>query len=571
MTDTIIINGNAKFRGKDIEWEFHRVLAPVGFKWYGRRIGDEKPVKALSGHTLKAAEAAYVKHLEQHQGDSIVLSPLVNEEKPLHGDIAKALMERIAALEDRFAIDLEPAPSPEKVGSTIILTDDDISEDTVVCADHYDLDFLGRQAHDVLVMHRVHVGGSRYYAVKYRDSDGNWGRTEFYAGVTSVCDMVLGYDDGLLEWACGFGSYKEYKAALNILSGMGTFAHGMFAKCAMHELPDFDTSEWDSLVRHLITKQGYRWEDHFHTWNNFIRKAILSFKKWVHKRNVVFHAIEIPLGMRHRRGPNGDKIHGYFAQLDFIITMDVEDYPDDPKPKRIPLPEKMKPEAHEPGKFPRSIKKILEGEPYYSYILPTKLQGDSWSHDDSRPLDCKPREIDFGGLIEKAAKPGGERDIVQRKYLEFVQKYIPYELPESIVRERCIAIVDFKSGKNSYPSHALQLQLQVALLKENFPHLDLSGLRLYNLHVTDWTENESPTFGFSLREKTSTMFRTAQKYLDIWRDDHARELPKKLVFVGNPNLDTAAGENIKMLEYSDYFDEKFIQAVKGERLKAFIE
>jgi hypothetical protein len=314
--------------------------------------------------------SAIVSESDVIKGAVIPPPPVSVEEEPQG---MTALMERISALEDRFSIDLEPAPVPEKAAPTVVLTDDDISEDTVVCADHYDLNFLGRQAHDVLVMHRVHVGGSRYYAVKYRDADGNWGRTEFYAGVTSVCDMVLGYDDGLLEWACGFGSYKEYKAVLNVLSGMGTFAHGIFAKCAMNELPDFDTSEWDSLVRHLIVKQGYRWEDHFHAWNNFIRKALLSFKKWVHKRNVVFHAIEIPLGMRHRRGPNGDKIHGYFAQLDFIVTMDIDDYPDDPKPRRIALPEKMKPEAHEPGKFPRSIKKILDGEPYYSFILPTKL------------------------------------------------------------------------------------------------------------------------------------------------------------------------------------------------------
>ncbi len=547
MIDGLTIKSMQSYRGKETEWEF----LWKGGKWYGRKVDDPKPHHALTTTwIIRASQAALEQSIIVDDSHAVV-------EKKIE-DAPNELLERIKALEALAYA--EPDPIVEKPKPPVHLSDDDISEGTIVSADYYDFEFLGRQAHDVLVMHRVHVGGSRYYAVKYRDSDGNWGRTEFYAGVTSVCDMVLGYDDGLLEWACGFGSYKEYKAALNVLAGMGTFSHGMFAKSAMGELPAFDTPDWDSLVRHLIVKQGYRWEDHFHAWNNFIRKAILSFKKWVHRRNVVFHAIEIPLGMRHHRGPNGDKVHGYFAQLDFLVTMDAEDYPDDPKPKRISLPEKPK-----NGRKPTD-KAIDAGTPYVALIPATRVQGDSWAAGDG---EWHPREIDFGTGTMAASEGYGGGEV--RKCLEIPQTYIPYEPVESIVRERCLAIVDFKSGKNSYPSHALQLQLQVALLRENFPHLDLSRLKMFNLHVTDWMENEAPTFGYSLREKTNVMARTALKYLDIWRTDHARELPNKLLFVGDANIGTPASDNVKIVEYADYFDEKFIQAVKGDRIKAFIE
>jgi hypothetical protein len=477
--------------------------------------------------------------------------------------------KKLSSLQEDFEAQLGEikalvSPAPD---TSIRPTPEDISEETIVKADLYDFDFLGRMKYDFIILHRVHVPGhGRLYAVKFRQPDGEYGPTEFYTGVTTICDKVMGHSDELLNWALeNFTSPEDYREKLNELADLGSFIHGMMAKCAMKQLPDFEDPEFDQMVRRGIGYYGYNVSDKFKEWSTRTRKAILSFKKWVWEYNVVFHAIEIPIGIPHSKDANGNKVFGWFNQIDFFVTMDKEQYPDAPKPKRNPLPEKCGTAAPEAGKKPRSWKKIQDGEPYESWIFPSRSQADSWAAGYHERWDgpCGIPEIGFEPV--QALPPAGENETIQvTRQVERVQHYTPWDCPKDVERERIMAVADYKSGKNSYPSHALQLQLQKLTLEHNFPHLDFSKLRLFNLHTMDWEEGrEKPTFGYSLREKTDEFYKTAESYLNIWRAEHARELPRKIVYAGDSNIGTHPRENTRLVEYRDYFDEKFSIAIKN--------
>ncbi len=455
------------------------------------------------------------------------------------------------------------SPTPPEIKP--IPSEDDITDDTVVKADFYDFDFLGKPRQEVLILHRVHVPGhGRLYAVKYRQPDGSWGPTEFYTGVTTICDKVMGASEDIVEWAVDkFASADEYHEWMNEMANLGSFLHGLMAKSAMGLLPNIDDPAFDAMVRAAISRYGYNVSDKFREWSSRAKKELLSFKKWVWDRNVIFHAIEIPIGIPHSRDANGEKVFGWFNQLDFLVTMDAEDYPDKPKPKRIPLPEKAGSPATEPGKLPRSWKKINEGEVYESWILPSRSQGDSWAAGDTNRFQGPPNipDSEFAAL-EAAA--GEQRDVNTRRQVERVQTYVPWDCPQDVARERITAITDYKSGKNSSPSHALQLQLQKLTLEYNFPHIDFSGLRLFNLHTSDWHEHrDNPTYGYSLREKTAEYFKSATSCLTIWRNEHARELPRKAVYLGEANVTTHPRENTMLVDYREYFDERFERAVSN--------
>lgn len=506
-----------------------------GGKWYKNKEGKWKQATSLEE---KRAHRAFMESLQV-----TLFSPAPTE--------IQELREKIDALESRIAPPTHHEPH-----------EDDITDDTIVRPELYDEDFLGPRREDVLVMHRVKVNGhGRLYAVKRRDPGGDWGRTEFYTGVTSVCDAVLGYDDGLVEWYCGFPSYEAACKEVAELADFGTFAHGLLAKCAKKELPDFDSEEWGRMVRKEIARHGHNPDEKFHQWNSRGRKTILSFKQWVHDRRVTFHAIEIPLGIPHTRDANGEKVFGYFAQLDFIVTMDREDYPDDPKPKRAKLPDSPK-----NGRKPKQSV-ISSGVPYVSLIPATREQGDSWGAGTDDWNHARTRAIEIPAPSKLGASVN-DWTCTTVKCLDIPQLYIPYpDAAKPVERERVTAIVDFKSGKYSYPSHDLQLQLQVPLLKHNFPHLDLRGIRLYNLHVTDWQESrDKPTFGYSCKDKTNEMARVAELYLEIWRRDHAREVPRKVVYQGSPNLGTPPSENTYLMDFADYFDDRFHQAITNKRI-----
>jgi hypothetical protein len=475
----------------------------------------------------------------------------------LFGSAMQKMREQIAELTSLVS------PPPPEIKA--IPTDDDITNDTVVKADFYDPDFLGKPRQDVLILHRVHVPGhGRLYAVKYRQADGSWGPTEFYTGVTTICDKVMGASEDIVEWAVNkFASADEYHEWMNEMANLGSFLHGLMAKCAMGLLPNIDDPAFDQMVRAAISRYGYNIADHFREWSSRAKKELLSFKKWVWDRNVIFHAIEIPIGIPHSKDANGNKVFGWFNQLDFFVTMDAEDYPDKPKPKRIPLPDKAGTPATAPEKLPRSWKKINEGEVYEAWILPSRSQGDSWAAGDTNRFQG-PANIPDSTFVVFEATAGEPREINVRRQVERIQTYVPWDCPQDVVRERIIAITDYKSGKNSSPSHALQLQLQKLTLEYNFPHLDFSKLRLFNLHTSDWQEHrDNPTYGYSLKEKTSEYFKSATAYLNIWRNEHARELPRKAVYLGEANVTTHPRENTMLVDYKDYFDERFERSVKN--------
>ncbi len=458
--------------------------------------------------------------------------------------------------------ELKAKVSPPAPEIKAMPTDDDITGDTIVKADFYDFEFLGKPKHDALILHRVHVPGhGRLYAVKYRQPDGSYGQTEFYTGVTTICDKVLGASDDIVEWAVDkFTSADEYHEWMNEMANLGSFLHGLMAKSAMGLLPNLDDPTFDAMVKAALNRYGYSISDKFREWSSRCRKELLSFKKWVWDRNVIFHAIEIPIGIPHSKDANGNKVFGWFNQLDFLVTMDAEDYPDAPKPKRIPLPDKAGAPAPEVGKLPRSWKKIMEGDVYECWILPSRSQADSWTVGDTQRFDGPPSLRD-SSYTPLEAKPLGEPMKVSR-LVERVQTYIPWDCPKDIDRQRVLSVVDYKSGKNSSTSHALQLQLQKLTLEHNFPHLDLSKLRLFNLHTSDWHEHrDNPTYGYSLREKTADFFKSAPAYLDIWRNEHARDLPRKAVYLGEANVTTHPRENTMLVEYREYFDERFERAV----------
>jgi hypothetical protein len=144
------------------------------------------------------------------------------------------------------------------------------------------------------------------------------------------------------------------------------------------------------------------------------------------------------------------------------------------------------------------------------------------------------------------------------------------------VEKRVLAIVDFKSGDGDYPEHDMQLELQIPLVRKAFPHLK-EEIRIYNWHPSDYKTSalarkngngEECEFGYRLLDKTGKNPREwADDHLWIWRKYHARELPMKMVFQGDPNIGTPPKENVRFVEYPVYWEEK--ATIAGRR--GFIE
>ncbi len=291
MSDTIILNGLVKYRGKETEWEFHQVLAPVGFKWYGRKAGEDKPVVTLTGLKLKAAEAAYVRHLEQHQG---VPPPPVPEE----------------------------VEEPEFDAGNEEPLHDDITKDSIIEPIMYREDILGpKPAYRTLQRH--HVGDARYYVQQFRDAEGNWSKPKLYPGVTSVCGAMMPESKILRKWWCAFPSYELAEAELDKLAAKGTVMHSLFAMCMNGELPDFGTSEFERLLRGLIANQRIDVDSVIGEWRGFMCKALLGFKQFCYDHNVEVLAIEIVLC--EPDVDYGDSVlRGYSMQVDLLCYMDYQ-------------------------------------------------------------------------------------------------------------------------------------------------------------------------------------------------------------------------------------------------------
>jgi hypothetical protein len=203
---------------------------------------------------------------------------------------------------------------------------DDITNDSIIQPVLYREDVLGPKP-GYRTLQRHHVGDSRYYVQQFQQPNGSWSRPELYAGVTSVCGKVLVQEDSLDQWRCSFPSYEMAMEELNRLAARGTVMHSLFAMCMdpVTILPDFGTSEFDRLLRGLISNQdGIDVNAVFGEWKNFLCKAILGFKQFMYDHTVEPLAVEIVLGQPHQYFEDGSKpLYGYFAQIDLLCMMDV--------------------------------------------------------------------------------------------------------------------------------------------------------------------------------------------------------------------------------------------------------
>lgn len=535
IPDTITFT--TKGRGEKItEWECERRDTKLGERWFGRKIGEDIPMKLLLGRTLIKAKEAYTAYLESLVGAN---------------PAPKAIMQP-APLEIEIPMDAgddEPLP-------------DDITNETVIEPVMYDESVLGPKP-KWRVLQRHHVGEARYYVVQF-DENGKWSRPQLYAGVTSVVKSVMPMPKQLLEWWCGFGSYDAAYEELKLSSVIGTALHCLLADSIMGVLPNFGTSEFERHVRRHIANQGVNPDQLIHEYMGFFQKALLGFKQFCHDRRVKFLAVEIVLGQPHEIGPNGEKLHGYFAQLDFVLEMDKKHYEDGfLKGRRAKMPDKPK-----NGRRPS---KGFDGRRPFVATLGASTDW-VWSAGNNGGWDRE--EPSFPVPVTPKAMPCIETVIQTtslREY-EIVQSWTQYpeaKLPEE--RERVIAIVDAKSGKNDFPEHDLQLNLQIPLLRRAFPHLDISNLMVFNWHPTDWKEavvseknisGGEVRFGYNLINKTNRMDeRRAQRFLDMWRNEVAKELPAKAVYQGSPNIGTHPSENIRFVDYATFWEEKVARAI----------
>lgn len=285
----MILNATVKHRSKEAEWEFHLLGTPMGDKWFGRMAGSQSPPVRLVGQKLKAAEAAYIRHLES---------------------IANAIPAHVNEAGKRSE---DPLP-------------DDITPDTIIEAVMYREDVLGpRPRHRVLQRH--HVGDSRYYVVQFGQPDGSWGDPQMYAGVTSVTKARnIGHGEHLYEHYASFPSYKDAKHALFLASAKGTIFHSLAAECLTNRLPDFGTSEMDRHLRGHIHSQGIDPEEVIVEWTRFFYKSLLGLKQCCMDYNIEPLAIEVVLGEPHQYFGDGSKTNfGYFAQIDLICFLDIEE------------------------------------------------------------------------------------------------------------------------------------------------------------------------------------------------------------------------------------------------------
>lgn len=468
----------------------------------------------------------------------------------LFGSVVQGLKEELEKLKARL--------QPEDEDTT---TEDDLTEDSVVRPEYYDLVRLGpHPKYRVIDRHKV-KGRGRHYVVQFEEG-GKWGRPQFYLGVTSIADAVLPTPVERIEWYCGFPSHDHALEELDALATKGTVMHSLFAHCAMGMLPDFGTHEWEKHLKLMITKQGYDPKAWYPRWNTFMRKAILSFKQWVEDYRVTFLAIELPLGIPHSVDSNGNKVFGWFGQLDFPVEMDIEPWVPSKLPRKANLPEK-------PKNGRRNEKRIANGEPFIEMTPPDKDK--DWRAGENPGTPYRKRTDFSHPGHPQGGYSAGERDMPVIKVLSIPQTYIPYpDWQPTKEPQRVLAIVDAKSGKHDYEEHDVQLGLQIPLFRHNFPHLKDQPLRVYNWHPVDWQEEraiEKGYFPYQLLDKTNRMDQgVIETYLKLWQMKHAREMPRRIVWGGNPNIGASPSQNVAMVDYSEYYEDLVATAIANKRM-----
>lgn len=545
----MILEGIVKHNRKEVGWEFHLLASPTGKTWWGRAAGTQDKLTRLTGKKARQAQNM-LNEIAQH-----VKPPIAGNHVPqTTSELEAAILRFKETGETNLPETRREEPLP-----------DDITPDSIIEAVMYREDVLGpRPGHRVLQRH--HVGDSRYYVVQFQQPDGTWSEPAMYNGVTTIGKKTLPMDKARLEWWCSFPTIEDAEAELDRLAAKGTVMHSLFAEAIMGTLPDFGTSEMERHLRGHINRQGIDPNTVLHEWTGFFYKAIIGFKQFCHDRRVEFLAVEIVLGEPHSIDENGEKVFGYFAQLDFILIMDRKHYKDGfIKGRRAKMPDK-------PANGRKPSKKAWDTRrPHVSTIgASTDWVWSSYGADSWERRDIAKTSMDWP--IASACEHALEipTDLLREVQLE-VQSWTQYPdamLPEQ--RERCIFIVDAKSGKNDFPDHNLQLGLQIPLLRRAFPHLDLTNLRVGNWHPRDWQESsvedkvsagDGAMFAYNFIDKTDKLRdKWIRDTLAYWRNHHVEELPTKVIYQGSPNIGTPPSENVRFAPYVEYWTEKIARS-----------
>ena len=524
-------------------------------RWHHRKPNS----KVKSERVFKVATTVWAKRYSDFVNPQPMLFPVAKE--------PRVTIKQLSAQMEELRSMVAPQDRPEP-------TEDSLTEESMVRPEYYDLARLGpHPKYRVIDRHKI-KGMGRHYVVQFETADG-WSKPDFYVGVTSIADAVLPTPRERVEWYASFPSIEDADEELENLATKGTIMHALFAHCAMGMLPDFGTYEWEKHIKLQISKQGYDQRKWFPLWNTFFRKAILSFKQWVEDYRVTFLAIEIPLGIPHSIDANGNKVFGFFGQLDFIVEMDDRIWEPSKLPAKAVLPEK-------PKNGRKNDKKIAAGEPYVEMTPPDKKKDWApWPADWSamRRIDLSSatpwpkqsgadsdgKKVMEGTVGFEGFSAGGDREMPTMKCLSIPQVYVPYpDWSPSKEPDRVIAISDKKSGKHDYEEHDFQLGLQRMLLWHNFPQFRGKPIRLINWHPVDWREDaamKSGKFSYTIYDKTNKIdWQGLELDLARWRRKHAREIPPRLVWQGNANIGEKPANNVSMVGYADYYEDLVAKA-----------
>lgn len=116
---------------------------------------------------------------------------------------------------------------------------------------------------------------------------------------------------------------------------------------------------------------------------------------------------------------------------------------------------------------------------------------------------------------------------------------------------RIRAIVDFKSGKNFYDDHALQLELYRLIWNENYPDLPIQ--RIFNWAPTEWIS--APTYKF--KDQTDhPQLPKIPMILAMNELDQRKRSRQAKIFSGTIEKDGDPASCVKFIEYSELIKSK---------------
>lgn len=98
---------------------------------------------------------------------------------------------------------------------------------------------------------------------------------------------------------------------------------------------------------------------------------------------------------------------------------------------------------------------------------------------------------------------------------------------------RVVAIVDIKSGRNSYREHAVQLAFYRRMWNDCYP--DIQVTHAFNWHPKDWTKTK-PTYGF-INQTDEISEREVQLRSDLWHELHVAAPKARLNVTGTIHKD----------------------------------